>query len=248
MSQLALAVEAGLSQKHLSFLETGRSSPRQPTVISLATALTLTLTETNVFLRSAGFANAASAKSLKASEMAAVKEAVEHLLRQQNPYPGVLVTGSQDLLATNQSFDKLIQLTPDGEKIWQKTCGTGPRNLMRMALHKDGLFELMVAPHLLVPAYIDRIERESSGDQAAFALLEECRSWPHIKDLLPGPPGTQTDLPLVPETYAIGGVPLSFLCMIASVGAPTDATTEALRVELFFPNDPATEAFLKRKR
>ncbi len=242
VSQLDLALACGTSQRHLSFLETGRSRPSRGMVLQLGAALNIPLRHQNEMLVAAGLAPAFGPRPADAPELAPVNQALDHALRLQDPFPAVVVDRHYGLLRANQGALALLGFAA-GEAL-----PPGPLNLARL---------------LLGPALRDVVE--NWADAAAWmvrrlraeALLEDPLAPPGanpLADLLDDPglnalAAQAKDTGILPPALAVrfrrDGVVLSLFSMVATVGTPLDAGLQDLRLELFYPTDEATSAWFR---
>jgi transcriptional regulator with XRE-family HTH domain len=231
MSQLDLALEAGVSARHLSFLETGRSKPSREMVIHLSEQLDVPLRDRNQLLLAAGFAPAYSEQALDAPDMAPVREALDRILRGHEPYPAVVVDRWWELVAANASIAMFTSLAAPH-------LLAPPVNALRVTLHPEGM-----APHILNLAewrahLLDRLRRQvavTNDDQLA-SLYAEVAAYPGGEAKLSAhEPGIA-----VPLRIAIGGKELAFFSTIATFGTAVDITLAELAIEAFFPADEQT--------
>src|SRR5581483_898097 len=179
LSQLELALEAGVSARHLSFVETGRSRPSAEMVLHLAEQLEVPLRERNQLLLAAGYAPRYGARSLDDPEMVAIRDALGRLLASHEPYPALAIDRGWHLVASNSALGPLLEGIDDA--LLQP-----PVNVMRLALHPDGL-----APRILNLGewrahLLHRLDRQIAltGDAPLRALREELATypgpdWPH---------------------------------------------------------------------
>ncbi len=248
-SQLTLAADAGLSQKHLSFLESARARPSRAMVLQLAEALALPLRERNRWLMAAGFAPLFAERPLHSPDMAPIQQALDLLLKQQEPYPALVLDAAWNLVQTNTAIDRLLALLAPGGNpaaLWQRISGDAPRNLMKLTFHPQGLRALIQNMDELGPALLARAIREARESEAAAEVLATVLAYPGI------PPRWRlaevwTPLaPVLPTRIGLGDITLSFITMLASFGTPLDLTADNLRVECLFPADAFTEAFLRQ--
>jgi transcriptional regulator with XRE-family HTH domain len=235
LSQLDLAVESGVSARHLSFIETGRAKPSRAMVLKLAAVLNLPQREQNRLLIAAGLAPAYAERALDAPDMAAVRAGVQRVLDAYEPYPCVVVDRGWWILQANRGATVLL----DGVA----THLLKRPNALRIALHPDGL-----APRIRNLAQwrghlTERLRREvaAGGCAEAAELLAEIDSYF-------GNPGTDSDLggvavPL--ELQTRDGRVLRFLTMVTTFGTALDLTAAELSIEAFLPADEATAAALR---
>ncbi|MDP3857897.1 MAG: helix-turn-helix domain-containing protein [Stagnimonas sp.] len=247
-SQMALAGDAGLSQRHLSFLESAKARPSRAMVLQLAEALALPLRERNRWLGAAGFAPLFAERPLHSPDMAPVQQALTLLLKQQEPYPAAVVDAGWNVLQANAATQRLLTLlAPGGDlaALWNKVCGDGPPNIMKLTFHPEGLRPYIQNLDELGPGLITRAIREARESPAAAETLEVLLSYPGI------PPRWRlaelwTPLaPVLPTRIGLGNVSLSFITMLCSFGTPLDLTADNLRVECLFPADEFTDQFLR---
>ncbi len=234
MSQMALALDAQISTKHVSFLESGRAAPSRDMVLALAEALAIPLRGRNALLLAAGFAPIYSQHAIDSPELAAARHAIDLVLAGHEPYPAIAVDRHWNLVAANRAFAPLL----DGVAPWLLEA---PVNVLRASLHPDG-----VAPRIAnLPEWRAHVlhrlgqQIEASGDPILIALHEEL-----------GGDGKTTRRDIQPELYAtlrirIGDRELSFLSTTTIFGTPVDVTLSELAIESFFPADAATAAALR---
>jgi transcriptional regulator with XRE-family HTH domain len=241
VSQLDLALDAEVSSRHLSFVETGRSQPSREMVLRLADALQVPLRERNALLLAAGYAPLYRETDLEAPEMVAAKHAVEFILAQQEPYPAIVVDRHWNLLLSNDATRRFLGRFLDAPPPL-------PLNAMRLIFHPAGLRPFIenweeVAGHL-----IERVHREAAGappDAEAKALLEEMLGYPGVPGRWRTPQLDRAPAPLVSVVYRRGDVRLTFFSTITTFGTPQDVTLQELRIESFFPADEATRAAMQ---
>jgi transcriptional regulator with XRE-family HTH domain len=237
LSQLELALEAGVSSRHLSFLETGRSRPSRAMVLQLAEQLEVPLRERNRLLLAAGYAPAYGERALDAPELAPVRQALDLVLAGHEPYPAVVVDRAWNLVAANRAIGIFTRLVAPA-------LLEPPANVLRASLHPDGL-----APHVVnLSEYrghlLERLRRQVAltADAALAALLEELRGYPAPPDEHALDPAGEIALPL---RLRADGSELSFFSAIATFGTAVDVTVAELAIEAFFPADEATAAALR---
>jgi transcriptional regulator with XRE-family HTH domain len=234
MSQQDLALEAGVSARHLSFVETGRSKPSAEMVIQLAEHLDVPLRDRNTLLLAAGYAPAYAQHDLDAPEMGPVREAIDRVLRGHEPYPAVVVDRHWGLVAGNRAVPLLIEgaaaqlLAP-------------PVNVLRLTLHPEGMAPRIANLGEWRAHLLDRLGRQvvTSGDPALAALHEELAELPggepghHAADLAAGEIA-------VPLRIRHGDAELRFISTYTTFGTAVDVTVSELSIEAFFPADEQT--------
>ena len=242
LSQLDLAVEAEVSARHLSFVETGRSKPSRELVLHLADHLDVPLRDRNTLLLSAGYAPVFHQTPFQADEMAPVREALDRIVQSHAPYPALVVDRHWDIVLANGPAMALL----DGV---EPALLSPTPNALRVSLHPDGLAARIDnltewAHHLL-----SRLDRQLAvSDQPALAALrEELRSYPNMPEAT-----DQTDLAgrlFVPLVLRVDNTRrLRLFSTIATFGTALDITVAELAIESFFPADPETAAALTRQR
>jgi len=238
ISQLGLALDAGISQKHLSFVESGRSAPSRDLVLNLAERLQVPLRERNVLLLSAGYAPLFPERSLDDPALRRAREAVDLVLRGHEPYPALAVDRRWTLVAANAAVAPLLAGVADRRLL------DPPANVLRLSLHPQGL-----APQILNLAewrahVFDRVRRqiEVTGDAGLIRLLREFEGYP-----APAAAAEAQDFAgvLVPLRLATPAGALSFFSTTTVFGTPVDVTLSELAVEAFFPADDATAQALR---
>ncbi len=244
LSQGHLALEAGVSQRHLSFLESGRSSPSREMVLQLANTLSLPLREKNALLNSAGFANMYGHHSIDEQELAQAKSALEKLLKHHEPYPAVVIDRNWNLLMMNEANIKVFGLFVDPIEIWEELGGRVP-NVIRLVLHPKGLRQYMTDWHDLANYFVSNLHQELATNpynSEAKELLNEILSYPDMPTNSEMPGGLR---PYLEMSASKDGVELKLFTVVSTFGTPQDVTLQELRIETFFPANEATEAFLQ---
>ncbi|MFK7752437.1 MAG: helix-turn-helix domain-containing protein [Sedimentitalea sp.] len=228
-SQLDLALEAEVSSRHISFLETGRAHPSREMIARLGTALALPLASHNQMLTHAGFAARFPKRGWNADEMAPIRAALDHMLASHAPYPAFAV----DHLWT------LVQLNPPATQLFAP-LGLSPGTSLLDLLMTDAL-EPYVANWPEVAAHsAQRLRVES----AALGGVPELERAIEKLALVPSPP-THALSPVVPTIFRAPGFELSLFSTIAQFATPEDVTLDTLKLELFFPATPEAEAILR---
>jgi transcriptional regulator with XRE-family HTH domain len=243
LSQLELSLESGVSQRHVSFLESGRARPSRSMILQLSETLEVPLRDRNDWLVAAGFAPAFRARTLDDPQMSSVLAAVRLMLANHEPFPALAIDRAWNVRLTNRAFDGVAAML--GGDVWARVGG-GDRNLMRLVFHPRGLRPFIanwrtVAPHLWQRA---RREAEALGGQEMQAVLDDLRRHQDAETLASAP---ETPLvPVLPVELEKDGMRLSLFTVIATFGTAQDVTADELRIESFFPADAATEQLYRR--
>ena len=228
-SQLDLAIEADVSSRHLSFLETGRANPSREMIGRLGDALSLPLAARNQMLAQAGFAARYPQRNWEAEEMAPVRAAVTHLLNQHQPYPAIAIDRHWTILQMNNAATQLFALLGAGvgssmiDTLLDPNVQTNIENWPQVAHHS-----------------LHRLRTESAsrgGDPALQDAIEALAQVPAPKE--------PSLMPVVPTVFRQGDLRLSLFTTIAQFGTPEDLALDDLKIELFFPSDDATDAVLQ---
>jgi len=243
LTQLDLALEAGVSARHLSFIETGRSRPSAEMILRLAGQLEVPLRERNRMLLAAGYAPSFPELSIGEPAMAPVREALDVILDGHEPNPAVVVDRHWNLVAANKTMVALASGVDE-------SLLEPPVNVMRLGLHPRGLAATALNMGQLRDYFIGRLEHQvaTSGDPELAALLEEVAGYPAP----PGGPGIAFDpdggnvLTPVMRMRVPEGDEFSFFFSIATFGTAVEVTASELSIELGFPADKATAEALRR--
>jgi transcriptional regulator with XRE-family HTH domain len=237
LSQLALASDAGLSQRHLSFLESGKARPSREMVERLALHLDIPPRETNALLVSAGFAPTAGERPIDHPEMRAALAVIETILEGHAPHPALAVDRQWTLLRANATARFLMAGVAPALLV-------GPVNVLRISLHPDGLAPRIVNFRQWRAHIVHRLsaQAEASGDPQLATLLDEIRAYPVPPGALPyQPPGRDPHAGIaVPLQMASEAGTLSFLSTTTVFGTPVDILLSELVIESFFPADAET--------
>jgi len=243
VSQLELALEAGVSARHLSFVETGRSKPGREMLLRVLRRLEVPFREQNRLLLSAGHAPAFPERSLEHAELQPVRDALDVILHRHEPYPAVAVDRTWNLVAANSPMYALTALVDIDPALLEP-----PINVMRLGLHPRGLAPLMVNLGDWHAHWLERLERQlaGTGDQELAALIEEIAGYAvpdRERDPASGLGGSEILGPV--RMHGPGGGELSFFGMFATFDTPFEVTTSELAIELLFPADRATAKLLE---
>jgi transcriptional regulator with XRE-family HTH domain len=245
LSQLALAVDAEISSRHLSFIETGRARPSRDMVLLLSRVLEVPPRGRNDLLTAAGYAPVYRERSLEAPEMAQVRRALDFILRQQEPYPGLVIDGHWNILMSNGGAQRLLSRFLDAEAM---AAVGGPPNAMRLFYHPRGMRPYIVNWEATAAGLVQWLHRDLArgiGDAETSRLLEELLSYPDV------PQKWRTlDLDAVPAPFLAvelrkDDTRVQFFSTLTTLGVPYDITLHELRVECFFPADRDSETWLR---
>ncbi|WP_129776753.1 helix-turn-helix domain-containing protein [Peristeroidobacter soli] len=240
LSQLDFAVEAEISSKHLSFLETGRSRPSREMLLKLSELLEVPLRERNTLLIAAGFAPMFTERKLDDPSLQAARDAMELVLKGHEPYPAIAVDRHWTLLAANRAVAPMLS----GIKA---ELLTPPMNVLRASLHPEGLAPRIVNLGQWRAHIFARLRRqiEVSADPVLTSLLEELSDYPAPEHPTRGK-GELANAFVVPMRLATPLGVLSFISTTTVFGTPIDVTLSELALESFFPADAATAAALRQ--
>lgn len=248
-SQLNLALDAGVSQRHLSFLESGRAHPSRDMILQLAEVLDIPLRERNHLLHAAGFAPLFSQRTLDTEEMKSVRQALDIILRHHEPYPALVVNREWNMVLANTAAQRFVALLGNPEEVWQRVDPSGHFNVMRMTFHPTGLQPLLQNWQQVAPLMLSRLQREVSADPTHTALrelFEELCALPTISPQWRNQHWAETPPPILPLAVGLGANTLNMVSMISTFGTALDVTADELRVETFFPADEFSTQFFQR--
>jgi transcriptional regulator with XRE-family HTH domain len=242
MSQMDLALEAEISTRHLSFLETGRSQPSREMVLLLAEKLDMPLRERNIMLVAAGFAPVYSQRSLDDPALASMRQAVNLVLKGHDPYPALAVDRHWSLISAN---DALVSMIGDVDPALLKP----PINVLRLSIHPAGMARRIVNFTEWRNHLVERLRHQvdATGDAVLAALIEELLSYPtpdaaaRAKKPAHDYAGIVVPLQLLTEEGA-----LTLFSTTTIFGTPVDVTLSELAIEAFFPADDETAGALRR--
>jgi len=247
-SQLRLSAESRISQRHISFLESGRSQPSRELILKLGTVLDIPLRQRNVMLLAAGFAPAYQERKLSDPELASVKQALDFMLAQQAPYPALVVDRLWNLVMSNGPAAMMMRWLldmPDSQPIPREGV-----NILQLMLDPQAVRKHLVNWQEVCADLLHWIQREAMSDgpgSEATRLLEQLVALPGIKAASQTPNLDTRVLPFLAMTIRKDGVELNLFTSIATMGTPHDVTVHELRIESFFPADAATAAWFKSK-
>ena len=243
MSQLTLATEAGISTRHLSFLETGRAQPSREMVQLLAGMLDVPLGDRNALLVSAGYAPAYGERPLNAPDLEPVRRALQFTLRQQEPFPALVVDGEWNIVMGNDGAGRIFDLFTD-----PKCDEPKDHNVMRTVFNPKGLRRYIVNWEELAECLVNSLHRHvaATGSENMMSLRDELLAYPGVPSRWSVPDPTLTMPPLVSMHLRKDDLSMSFFSMITTLGTPRDVMLQQLKIECFFPADAATEQMARR--
>ena len=238
-SQLDLSMDTGVSQRHISFIENGRSVPSRSTLSDIAEALDIPLRERNTLLLAAGYAPIYPDSAWDAPEMQTVTAALRRMLRQHEPFPAVVMDRYWNVLTTNEAaprfFNRFIDLAAREE----------PRNLLHLMFDPKGMRPFIANWEDAARGLLARVYRESVGrviDEKTNKLLAGLLAYPDVKTEWKWKAAKAPDsMPIIPIGFIKGGEVLNYFSLVTTVGTPQTIAAQELRIECMFPADDATD-------
>jgi transcriptional regulator with XRE-family HTH domain len=230
-SQLDLSMDTGISQRHLSFVESGRSAPSRNFLSSVSDALNIPLRERNVLLLASGFAPQYSEQSMDAEQMAIVTRAIDRMLRQHEPHPALVLDRYWNVIRTNEAAPRFFGSFVDLLK------RPKPRNLLDLMFDPAGMRPFVEEWEKVAAGLLQRVRREAVGhvlDAKLQELLKRLREHPGVAALKPT---LAPQSPVLPIVFRRGNQRFSYFSLITTVGTPQCVTAQELRVECMFPTD-----------
>lgn len=240
-SQLDLSLDAGVSQRHISFIEIGRSAPSRQMLLDIAGALDMPLRDRNTLLLAGGYAPIYPDGDWNTPEMRSVTHALERMLRQHEPYPALVMDRYWNVLMTNHAAPRFFGRFTD------LSTRPSPRNLPDLIFDPAGMRPFIANWPQVAESLIQRIYRELVGrvmDDRTKALLAQLRAYPEVEPRWHSAValGAASVLPVIPIAFVKDGTVLRYFSMVSTVGTPQTVTAQELRVECLFPADDETEA------
>lgn len=235
ISQLDLALDVGISSKHLSFVETGKSQPSRNLILKMAHSLKLPLRHRNAFLKAAGYASEFGEEPFNGQKMDTVREALHRMLEKHEPFPAFVVNTGYKILMTNSGFDQMIKFYVGDNAL--KKYG----NVYRITFAEDGLKQYIKDWPVIEHFMLSRLWEEAVSTQNTelLTMYDEISRSRSMED----PINFQVDnnLPIMSLTLEKNSIKASFFTTITTLGTPLDLTTQELRVESLFPADEETK-------
>jgi transcriptional regulator with XRE-family HTH domain len=259
-NQLDLSIETGVSQRHISFIESGRSNPSRQTLLEIAQVLDVPLRERNTLLLTAGYAPVYSDAPWNSIQMQSVTKALERILRQHEPFPALVMDRYWNVLMTNDSAPRFFNCFIDMSR------RKGPRNILHLMFDPDGMRPFVEHWDEVSSSLIRRVRSEATGrviDEKTKELLAALLAYPAAKisptpgvarvshqsrQVQSGPgeqsygaPGPAPILPMIPISFRKGEMVLNYFSLVTTVGTPQTIAAQELRIESMFPADEDTE-------
>lgn len=247
LSQLRLSGDSGISQRHLSFLETGRAVPSRDLILKLGLVLDIPLRQRNAMLLAAGFAPAYRERSLSDPELAAVLQALDFMLAQQAPFPALVVDRLWNLVMANEPAVRMMRCFLD-MPAHAPIPRDGSINVLKLTLDPNGLRRHLLNWEDVCTDLLQWVQREAMGDgpgSEATRLLEELMALPGIARAASQPNLERRALPFLPVQLKKDALTLNLFTTITTLGTPHDVTVHELRLESFFPADAASRQWFE---
>lgn len=245
MSQLDLAIEAEISSRHVSFIETGRSQPSREMVLLLTQVLDLPLRDRNDLLTAAGYAPIYRETGLETPVLAQARRALAFILQQQEPYPALVLDRHWNVLMANEATARVQEHFLDLTAV----AALGPQNAMRLLFHPRAFRPYIVNWEAMAAAMIQWLHREifsGFADDETRRLLNELLSYPGVPRHWRALDLDVAIAPFLAIEFQKADLDLRFFTTLTSLGTPHDITLQELRIESFFPADEATEAAARK--
>jgi transcriptional regulator with XRE-family HTH domain len=239
LSQLELALRVGVSQRHLSFIETGRAAPSRGMLLALLEALDVPLAQRNELLLQSGYAPEFAARDLGDPDLVSVRDALERLLAAHEPAPAIVVDAMWNLVLANRGARRMHRLLAGADVL------APPLNVLYRIFHPDGWRRLVVNFEEVAATLWHRVQLETLHHPPLAQLLQEIEPWVPRAARGPLNEWSAHSRPLAPvlaTRYATERGELAFFSAFTTFGTPQDITVASLRVEHFFPADAKTEA------
>jgi len=236
-SQFDLSLDAGVSQRHISFVESGRSVPSRQTLIDIAQALDIPLRDRNTLLLASGYAPIYSENAWNATEMQSVTNALGRILRQHEPFPAVVIDRYWNVLMTNEYAPRFFNCFID------LAARESPRNMLHLMFDPEGMRPFIANWEDVAKSLFERVYRESVGrvvDEKTKELLSALLAYPDVKTEWKIPQNL-SDMPFIPLSFVKDDKVLNYFSMVTTVGTPQTIAAQELRIECMFPADEATE-------
>ena len=237
LTQIELAGDANVSARHLCFLETGRAQPSRGMVQLLGSALDLPLEECNALHVAAGFVPPYGDRGLAAENLQPVRQALDFILRQQEPYPGIVIDGRWDVRIRNQASRRLFKAFHQSYEMEADIA----ENAMHVVFHPKGLRQFITNWDEFAGQMIQILHREvAQGGRVAAQLLDEIMVYPGLPAEWRLPRNPAGSSQVMTMQLRKGDFRLAFFSTFTTLAMPTDAALQKLKIECFYPADSAT--------
>jgi transcriptional regulator with XRE-family HTH domain len=255
-NQLDLSIEAGVSQRHISFIESGRSIPSRQTLLEIAQVLDVPLRERNTLLLSGGYAPVFSEAAWNSTQMQSVTKALERILRQHEPFPALVMDRYWNVLIANASAPRFFNCFIDMSQ------RKGPRNMLHLVFDPDGMRPFIEHWDEVASSLLHRVRTEATGrviDEKTKELVAALLAYPGGKAISTKQIQTRSRpcdlgqtlesnsatggpvLPIIPLSFRKDETVLNYFSMVTTVGTPQTVAAQELRIETMFPADEETE-------
>jgi transcriptional regulator with XRE-family HTH domain len=241
-SQFDLSLDSGVSQRHVSFIEIGRSVPSRQLLIEMATALDMPLRDRNTLLLAGGYAPIYPDGAWDGAQMRSITKALERILLQHEPFPALVMDRYWNVLMTNLAAPRFFGCFTD------LSARKSPRNMLHLMFDPKGMRPFVANWPGVAESLIQRVYRESVGrvvDDKIKELLTTLLAYPDVEPDWTPPKATsvQSVTPVIPIGFVKDGRLLNYFSMVTTVGTPQTVAAQELRIECMFPADEATEVF-----
>ena len=239
-SQLDVSLDTGISQRHISFIESGRSAPSRQTLTDIAQALDVPFRERNALLQAAGYAAMYSDSPLEAGEMQGIYKALNRMLNQHAPFPAMVMDRYWNILLANDDTPRFFGCFID------MSLHPKPRNMLHLIFDPNAMRPFIANWDQTAHSLIQRVNRESVGrviDEKTRDLLSSLYAYPDVKPewLATHDAGEASHSPVIPLSFIKEGTAMNYFSMVTTVGTPQTISAQELRIECLFPTDDATE-------
>lgn len=240
LSQLDLALESGVSQRHISFLGSARANPSRTMILQLSETLAVPLRDRNIWLNAAGYAPLFKSRALDDPQMGQVMSAITMMLSAHQPFPAIAIDRAWNIKRANAAFEMMGSML--GDDIWSRV---GDRNLMRLFFHPLGIRPLITNWSAIGPLIWQRAQREADalGGSEMKAVLDSLA--PLQDDDILWSAADAALVPVMPFNMQLGDMKASMFAIVATFGTAQDVTADELRIETLFPADAQTEALFR---
>jgi transcriptional regulator with XRE-family HTH domain len=236
-SQFDLSLDTGISQKQISFVESGRSVPNRQTLMTIAQALDVPLRDRNTLLLAAGYAPVFSEGPWDSLEMKSITGALKRILRQHEPFPALVMDRYWNVLMTNECAPRFFNCFLD------MAAREGPRNMLHLMFDPKGMRPFVANWEDVAKSLFERVYRESVGrtvDEKTKELLATLLAYPDVKIEWKNPVALSF-MPVIPMSFIKDDHVLNYFSMVTTVGTPQTVAAQELRIECMFPADDKTE-------